>query len=524
MRTFLIFFLPVFSYGVVFTSADGQFSIDMPGGWAQAKNIPDDTALSIYKGTSKIEFKYQSDCDKESCLEQKINEDLVAVKAKKMKVLGNSYTGEDVKKVDFATGEPLFYISFSASRTDFSAGYFLINSKAYSVLAQNITYAEADLFFSFISPKANLDKKAYSTYSLPQVEQADLLASMKTFKGPSNTTVKDLPLAEEPVKKPEAPSFADKTKKILKDNKDFSFVSKNMPPFIRQMGRLFDVVILFFIIYFAVFFGSIVIKIFLGGKEPALTVNPASAYPVKFQRLYGTPSLIYKARDNQGNTFLSFTTRWGSAFSFAGIIFIAAAVFFMCVMSFNETFNIIKMHQFHFTTAYSIASLIAIIGMFIFALGVVISLVSLREFTLYNKIGKKSVYVLQKGYGIKKEVYSIYYAHTKDTLTLERRKFYPKRMWKLYDSRGELLASIEEASVIKAVLRKIFGHMWGILRTSYKVDGVLSSSGFIKNHNTVFNAFTANIDKPQAIDTLDMLTAALVINIRDRDSWHPSIN
>ncbi|MGB2579703.1 hypothetical protein AAIR98_001622 [Elusimicrobium simillimum] len=515
----IILALPAVLNAAVFTSSDGQFSMDMPSGWAATAANAENSVLSLSKGGSKIEFKFLSDCDKEACVEQKVNDDLLDVRNRKMKVLGNSYTGEDIKRVEFATGEPLMYISFSTPKTDFSAGYFLINKRAYSVLAQNVTYAEADLFFSFISPKAGAAAKTYDTYSLPQVEHADILPTIKDFK---------VAVVEEPkkevVKKEPALSALAKIKRTLAANKNFTFVSKNMPPVIRELGRLFDIVVLLFALYVFVFFASLILKFFIKGGAPEITANPASAYPIKFKRLYGTPSLIHSARDNQGNTFISFNTRWGTTFEFIGAIFIMVCVSFMCAVSFNETFGLVKMHQFHYTTSYSVSSLILAIGFFIFALGLIISLVSLREFTLYNKNGKKSVYVLQKGYGIKREIYTIYYAHTKETLTLERKKFALKRSWSLLDSRGDKLAGFEEVSTGKAVLRKFFGHMWGMLRASYAINGVLDSKGYLKSHNTIFNAFTANIDKPQAIDALDMLVAGLVINIRDSDSWHPSAN
>ena len=65
--------------------------------------------------------------------ENKINNDLAEIKRKKMQVVGNSYTGEDIKRIEFSTGEPFFYISFFSAKNDFGAGYFLINGQSYSI-------------------------------------------------------------------------------------------------------------------------------------------------------------------------------------------------------------------------------------------------------------------------------------------------------------------------------------------------------------------------------------------------------
>ena len=135
----------------VFTSKDGAFTLDMPAGWKQVQNTPAATVLSLQKGSSRLDIK-SVPCTTETCIEQKINADLADVKSKKMKVVENSYTGEEIKRIEFSTGDPFFYISFFTPKNDFGAGYFLIDSKAYSILAKELTYAETDLVFSFISP------------------------------------------------------------------------------------------------------------------------------------------------------------------------------------------------------------------------------------------------------------------------------------------------------------------------------------------------------------------------------------
>ena len=72
----------------VFTSSDGQFTMDMPAGWVTA---PDTQAvLGLKKGTAEIIIRTDKSCKTESCLEQKITQDLASVKAKKMKGIGNT--------------------------------------------------------------------------------------------------------------------------------------------------------------------------------------------------------------------------------------------------------------------------------------------------------------------------------------------------------------------------------------------------------------------------------------------------
>ena len=77
--------LPQAGSAAGFSSKDDAFTIDMPAGWKQAKNTPEGSVLSIEKSTSRIDIKINS-CTTETCIEKKINDDLVDVKRKKMQV------------------------------------------------------------------------------------------------------------------------------------------------------------------------------------------------------------------------------------------------------------------------------------------------------------------------------------------------------------------------------------------------------------------------------------------------------
>ena len=104
--------------------------------------------LSVVKGSARIDIKPVPECNSETCIEQKTQADLVSVKNKKMQVVGNTFTGEEIKRIDFSSGEPFFYINFFTSKNDFSSGYFLIGKTAYSILAKDLSYAQTDLIFA----------------------------------------------------------------------------------------------------------------------------------------------------------------------------------------------------------------------------------------------------------------------------------------------------------------------------------------------------------------------------------------
>ncbi|WP_458401604.1 hypothetical protein [Candidatus Avelusimicrobium sp.] len=518
LLTFLLF-ATTLAQAAVFASKDGRFNMELPPAWTQPSKPTAGAVLSVVKEKARIDIKPISDCKDEACLEKKVQKDLADVKKKKMEVIRNDYTGEEIKRIDFSTGEPFFYIHFFSGKNDFSSGYFLIGKNAYSVLAKDLTYAQTDLIFSFISPVQDAtqpdgslemdltDERAYSIDALPAVTEESLLSK-------NELQAVEIKPAEQ-VQLSQAPAVKAKTKTPR------TLVTRNMPPYIKQLGHGFDVIVILLFVYIFLQGGALLVRFFVRKKDSAAQVNPNSPYPIKFRRLYGTPSLIFRARDNQGNVLISLSGRWDSLFLFGGIILVVGAVFVMAFTGLLESTQIVKLSAFTYNTIYSAVSLIIPLGFVVFICGLLWSQLVLRQFALYDAKGHKAVYIMQRGFGLKKECYLAYFAKSKEVLLLERKRFSLLRKWQMLDKQRQVLAHITEEGTAKALVRKITGHLWGFLRASYHIEGPMQSSGRLENAGRAFDYFTCNIDKPQALSARDLLVASLIINIRDRDKWYP---
>lgn len=522
-------------YAATFTSTDGAFTIDMPAGWSEISPLPAKSVLALQKGSSKIDIKSVS-CTTETCIEQKINNDLVEVKRKNMQVVGNSYTGEEIKRIEFSTGEPFFYISFFSPKNDFGAGYFLINSHAYSILARDLTYTETDLIFSFISPVSQTpaaqeptfapketlplemdlqDPRAYDIASAPSIEE-------EVIQAPDAVSPQSTPAAA--VEK----SSRLKTKlRLLKKQLlrlKPQLLTANMPPYIRQLGHGFNVFILLALVFGALQLVTCCLQLFKSRRPVFDHANPNSLYPIQFVRLYGTPSLIFRAKDNQGNILISLSSRWDSLFLLLGILIVTATLLLLAVMGFSQNNHLLPLSAFTYNTLYTACSLLIPLGLVFFACGIIWSQLVLREIAIFNHKGKKVAMVLQKGFGLTQEKYEIYFSRSKELVRVSRKHFSWLRTWQMYTRDGQLLAQLQESSRIKALLRKLCGHLWGLLRADYRITGQMDSSGLLQNWHTPLDRFSCQIDKPQALNARDLLVVSLLVNIRDRDKWYPWFN
>lgn len=527
-----LFFMTCARFGAadMFTAKNSAFTLDMPAGWTRVANPPEGSVLSVQKGTARIDIKTIA-CAAESCLEQQINNDLAQVKAKKMSVVKNTYTEEEIKRFEFSTGEPFYYINFYNSKSDFSAGYFLIDGKGYSILAKNLTYAETDLIFSFLSPTSRPDKPIEVASEEIDIEEESLLPSYQTASVP-DVEVATLE-AKVPAETAQAPSSAQtnpakrilhKAKRLLSKMPVKTLVTGHMPPYIRQLGRGYDVLIVLIVLFFAVWCMAGIVRLFIRPKKIETDANPNSLYPIKLERMYGTPSLIFRARDNQGNILTALSVRWDALFMFFGIVIMLISLLVLAGTSLSEQLHLLPLSAFIYSTIYSVCSLVCPIGFLILFCGIVWGQLAMSQITLYDRKGHEAAVLLQKGYSLTREQYQIYFVRSKELMIAQRKRFALRRCWKLLNKENIEFATLQERSAKRAVARMLCGHLWGMLRADYDISGVMDSRGTLENTHALFNKSVCNLDKPESVPARDLLAISLLISIRDRDKWYPWFN
>ncbi len=528
------------AWAASFTSTDGVFTLDLPPGWKKATTSDSHTVLALRKNTSAMDIKSIS-CETETCLDSRINHDLADVKSKKMTVITNTYTGEEIKRIEFATGEPLYYISFFTQKNDFSAGYFLINGHAYSILAKNITYAEADLLFSFFSParkalepsasseeiSIEVDENSplsYEISSLPEVE----VESVEAIEPPIEQEDFSDPIAIEAgsssIPLVEKTSRVTRFKNTLLNLRSKTLISPNMPPGLRSTGRFLDLLIALIAIYFSVWFGALLLRPFISPRKEMESPSSTSLYPIRAKRLYGTPALIWRTKDNRGNVLISSGSRWNSICICFGISALLLTLSILTFTSLAEHAQLLSISSLTYSTIYATCTLILPLGCLLILTGIIWGLLILREVTLFDRKGKKAVTITQKGFPLLYEKYEINFLLTKDSLCILRKRFSILRQWQLLNEQGVVTSTFVESSLVKSILRRLFGHLWGFLRTDYNILGPKHLQGTLTNTHALFNRFVCNVSFTDELPARHALAITALISLRDRDKWYPWFN
>lgn len=485
-------FLCLFSlscFATSFNSNDGSFSISLPQKWQKVINSNDEV-LNLKKGTSKISISKLSKCNDLQCLEDSANTKIKQIKSKKLKLVKNTYSGEEIKKSEFSTLDPYIYFSYSDGSKNYTEGYFLADSKGYKIELSNLSPTDADLYLSFIAPKPKEIK------DLPLITEEEPLIE-------ENITA---PETEKPIWKP--------LSQTLQDN--IVHQQENNPRFV--VSPKFSSIVLAVFIYLAITMGFFVCNFVFSSSLYEYPTNPISIYPIIGTRLYGAPDLFFRLYDNQGRNFIVTSQRWCSflkEYGFFGAV--GFTLLHFIISSINQQ-NLIS--SLWFNTALSLCYLFVAFGLIFMLAGYILDILFPTPIFIYTDKGKILFKIVRRHKGLLGYSYLVLTDSYNIEYRLETKKIFLLRKWTLFDKEGQI-AFIREKSFIKALARKLLGHLGGSLRTSYWVKGKNESKGQINSVRKITTNFQIDMDKPQAFPSEAILAAAAVIFTQNRDKFYP---
>ncbi len=484
-------FLCLFSlscFAASFNSKDGSFSISLPPKW-QRTATSNNEVLNLKKGTSKINISKLSKCNDLQCLESTANAKIKQIKNKKLKLVKNTYSGEEIKRSEFSTLDPYIYFSYSNGSTNYTEGYFLADSNGYKIEIINLSPTDADLYLSFIAPKPKEIK------NLPLITEEEPLVEENIAA----------PVVEKPEWKPLSQTLLEN--EVHQENNTIFIVSPK-----------FSTVVLAVFIYLAVAMGFFVCNFVFSSSLHEYPANPISVYPIIGTRLYGAPDLFFRLYDNQGKNFIVTSQRWCSflkEYGFYGIVLFTLLHF---ILSSVNTQNLSS--SLWLNTALSLCYLFVLFGLIFILAGYILDILFPTPIFIYTDKGKILFKIVRRHKGLLGYSYLVLTDSYNIEYRLETKKIFLLRKWTLFDKEGQI-AFIREKSFIKALARKLLGHLGGSLRTSYWVKGKNESKGQINSIRKVTTDFQIDMDKPQAFPSEAILAAAAVIFTKNRDKFYP---
>ena len=481
-------------WALVFTARDNAFTIDLPSTWTKVESPTDYLSLKNNSGAT-MRFVIIDNCFDRACLDEVIEKEVQNLTKRKFQIIKNEYTGEILRETEFSTGDPLISFDFTKQNLLFTAGYFLSGGKGYNVGIRGIPDTEAYYLLSFISPVPKEEvsalqsaDQANSSVGITDVEESDLLDSENI-----NT------LEEKP--------------KIQ--------ARKQENPKLNLSKKTFKICIIILLCYFLLWGAAFFFKTFFPSKIEQSASNPNSPYPLQGKRLYGSPDLFLRLHDNLGDHYVATCSRWGGLFVFSGLI---AVLFFSLA---RLVFAILALKAQHpsliINTFYSLSYLFSICSFIIFLAGMVLNIVFPYKYLFYDSQGEMLYKCVQKGFSFLYEQYFIVKQDGHIVCKLTRKNFSLLRTWKIFDADKEI-AEIKEQGLVKSILRRIFGHLFGFFRSNYSIKAQMNSSGEIRSASKVAMQFNVSLDKPQALPADIMLVFSAVLFMRDRDKSFPWIN
>ncbi len=494
----LITLLCLFSMPVLaasFNAKDGSFTLPMPSKW-QSSEMSNKEVLHLQNAKNQITAVQLEKCNELACLEEIVKKRVKQIKNKKYQLIKNTYSGEEIKRTEFSSLDPLLYFSYTANKVPYTEGYFLADSKGYKIEIVGLPYLEAENYLPFISPKPK------------EIEDVPLITEEE-------------PLVEENIAVPEIQETQRQTISQTLENKQpaqKNTIQQKKPEVSKQILLLMLIIFLYMLIWT----GFFSYNIFFAQKQDNTPTNPKSFYPIKGTRLYGSPDLFLRFYDSQGQNFIITAQRWGSFLlvgGFYGAVFFALLHFILAEVLKQG----LQINSIFSNTALSLCYLFMALSIIFMIAGKVLDIMFPPTIYVYNDKGFVLFRIVRRGSGLFNYAYLAMTSDKEAAFRMETPKLFLRRKWMLFDKAGEL-ALIKEKSFFKAILRKIFGHLGGSLRADYFVKGRNESNGEIASLRRISANYKIIVDKPQAIPSTSMLVAAAIIFITNRDKYYPWFN
>ena len=236
--------------------------------------------------------------------------------------------------------------------------------------------------------------------------------------------------------------------------------------------------------------------------EPA--TSPGGDFPIFARRLYGRLSFRFEIEFETGARFLAVSDRkpsvmisWGSTLLTAFALQTAAGA------------DSILRNQTLF------ASLLLLVA------GNIYLRSTPRKLSLLDVNDHPVITVVESELSLSDPRGDVFMDGEATPFSLRRRRAEGRRHWELLDTAGTAVLTFIEDSPSKARTRRVFGHLWGALRTEYELTSAGRVVGGLKRNWSGWNALRLDMVPLAGLDPRIVAAAAIFIERVDPDRWHP---
>ncbi|HOX22244.1 MAG TPA: hypothetical protein PLL10_02175 [Elusimicrobiales bacterium] len=257
--------------------------------------------------------------------------------------------------------------------------------------------------------------------------------------------------------------------------------------------------------------------LFFGVRYLGVSATPSTGYPIYVDRLYSHLGMVFEARI-QGNRYLAISPRPAVALiTFALLINTVASVSIM-------------MGHFRSDVGIELVKTAVRLGWWLIGIGAACSFIYPKRLRVLGKHNNRVFIVNRTGM---LPVYALKNMEGKTVCIFKKGFSFPVKRWMLYDLKGNRLIYVKEKSVFKSLLRRVFGHLFGLLRSSYYIfDAQGRNIGEMKRSPSLGNSYFVNITDRQwlgepvflntcALDEQVMMAFFLHLDTKAPDRIHP---
>jgi uncharacterized protein YxjI len=484
-------------------SSDDAFSLNVPGKWQVSESTDPRSALLAKKGKAQIKIQSLSRPATEKALTAKLQ--ATRIKLRK----GGVEVPNKILSVTTEEGIKVFFLQFVSKGKEYRSGYFNLADQSYSFLLTGLSDAEFEALSVSLVPLAEEGGTSPAEQEEPAEQTAAPAPAAAELPAPPVNT---LPAASTDTlgAPPASDTFAAGGAKPE---------PADLPPLPkRQVGDM----LMLFLAAVAVSAAALGYRAFAGRSReevPAAPPVPGSLFPFRVERKYFSFPIVFNVKDAAGQQYRAVSHRVPALVLSSGLVL----YFLLKALVQFFIFAGVEMNNVPDLVVTAILRLLSLSNFMIF-IGALLTISFRKKLKVYDPAGHLFIDVCEKRLSMFSQIFLIR-DHAGNALGKMKRVGFVliRRRWQLLDNEDKVLIDIREDSSGKAIARKFLGHLWGLLRTNYKISDGNSEAGELKRDFSIWNRYTLDLASLQnpAPDPHLVMATSLFIDIVDPDRWHP---